>query len=248
MTQAQEIIKGALRESNLIALTAAPNALQQTEALTKLNRLISSVFGYEAGTKLFDFPIGNEGTEDYVVSWTSAEWQYPPPNVRLLVTDQVAQTIYLPPFPDNGARVALVDLKGNMATYPITLHASGKKIEDAAFLVVNQDDANLEWMYRADLGNWVRLTLLELDDPLPFPLQFDDFFETSLAMRLNPRYGRSITKETAAVLDRAMSQMRSTYRQKRSVRAPEAVLRMSDTGRTGFSDEIPAPRSNVWMQ
>lgn len=248
MTQALTIIKGALRESNLIALVDDPSPEQETEGLEKLNRLIVSVIGYEVGTKLFEFPIGTEGTDEVTSGWTSADWSKPPQNVRLMVTDEVAQTIYLPPFPDNGARIGLRDLKNTMATYPITLHASGKLIEGAGSLVVSVDGANYEWMYRSDLGEWVRLTILLTTDNLPFPDRFDDYFETALAMRLNPRYGRALKPETAETLKRMESQIRSTYRQQRAVRADEAVLRMSNTGRGGVSDEAVGSRSNVWMR
>jgi hypothetical protein len=248
MTTALAIIRGALRESNLLALaTATLNAEQQAEGLAKLNSLIAGVFGNKVGTKLFEFPVGTEGVSSVSANWSSSDWQSPPPNVRLMVTDESTQTINLPVWPDNGARIGLVDLKGTMATFPITLHAGGKRIEGAEFLVVNMDNANLTWMYRSDLGEWVRLTLLEADDELPFPIEFDDYFETALAMRLNPRYGRSVKPETANTLQDSLAKLRATYRQKRNVRAPEAVLRMSDTGRRGWDDEGPAPRSDLWM-
>jgi hypothetical protein len=249
VTTALATIKGALRESNLIAIASEPNDNQQTEGLDKLRTLIASVFGYEVGTKLFDFPIGTEGTDEFTSSWTSADWAYPPQNVRLMVTDQVAQTIYLPPRPDNGARIGLVDMKGSMATYPITLNAGGRLIEGADSLVVSIDDANYEWMYRADTGNWVRLTLIGIDDELPFPIQYDDYFQTMLAMRLNPRYGRSADAQTVATLQRSLGQLRAAYRQQRSVSAPEDVLRMSNTGRGGIADDVASDRrSHVWMR
>jgi hypothetical protein len=205
VTTALATIKGALRESNLIAIASEPNDNQQTEGLDKLRTLIASVFGYEVGTKLFDFPIG--------------------------------------------ARIGLVDMKGSMATYPITLNAGGRLIEGADSLVVSIDDANYEWMYRADTGNWVRLTLIGIDDELPFPIQYDDYFQTMLAMRLNPRYGRSADAQTVATLQRSLGQLRAAYRQQRSVSAPEDVLRMSNTGRGGIADDVASDRrSHVWMR
>lgn len=248
MTTALAIIRGALRESNLLALTGTLTTEQQDEALGKLNTLIAGVFGNKVGTKLFEFPVGTEGVGDISANWSASDWQNPPPNVRLMVTDESIQTINLPVWPDNGARVGLVDLKGTMATFPVTLHAGGKRIEGAEFLTVNLDNANLVWMYRSDLGDWVRITLLEAVDEMPFPIEFDDYFETALAMRLNPRYGRSIKQETANTLQDSLAKLRATYRQTRKVRAPEAVLRMSDTGRRGWDDEGPNPRSNIWMQ
>lgn len=248
MTTALETITGALRESNLLALAAEPNALQQAEGLRKLNILVASVFGDEVGVKLTEFPIGTEIATGVSVNWNAGDWAYPPANSRLMVTDETAQTIYLPALADNGARIGLVDLKGSMAANPVTLHANGKRIEGAASLTVNEDNANYEWMYRSELGEWVRLTLLDIDSDLPFPLKYDDFFETTLAMRLNPRYGRSVKPETAAALTRTMGQIRADYRQKRAVRAPDAVLLMSRTGRRGFTEEQTSVRSDIWQR
>lgn len=250
MTTATAIVKAGLRESNLIAIAADPSTNQLTEGLDKLNSLIASVFGHEAGTKLFDFPIGTESVGEYTSNWTSADWAYPPQNVRLMVTDEVAQTIYLPPRPDNGARIGLVDLKDSMLTYPITLHGNGRLIESAVSLTVNVDGANYEWLYRGDLGQWVRLSVLELADEMPFPIKYDDFFTTRLAMRLNPRYGRQADAQTVEALKRSEAQLRGDYRQKREVRAPEHFLRMSNTGRGGgvVDDTAELPRSDIWMR
>lgn len=250
MTLARAIIKGALRESNLLSLGFDPNANQNTEGLEKLQQIIAGVFGFKAGLQLREWPVGTDGVDDVTTSWTRSDWEIPPPNVRLMVSSTEAETIVLPSFPDNGARVGIVDLTGTMAAHPVTLDPNGKMIEGAATaLAVNVNGANIEWMYRADLGNWVRLTLLGLDDSLPFPIQFDPYFETTLAMRLNPRYGRSITQETAAALADSLAQMRATYRQRRNVRAPESVLRMSNIGRGGIVDDTEGtpPRGGIWL-
>jgi hypothetical protein len=249
MTQALAIIKQALRESNLIAITADPTTDQISEGQVKLNQLIASVFGFEVGIQINDWPVGtNAGVEEFAVNWNRSAWSTPPQNVRLVGTSLEAEVISLPPFPDNGARIDLVDLTGTLSAHPITLDGNGKLIESAGSVVVALDGANIQWMYRADLGEWVRISIINLDtDELPFPLQFDAFFETRLAMRLNPRYGRSADPQTLDTLNRAESKLRATYRQTRAVRLDPAVTRRSLTGQQTISDLSPDKRPNSWM-
>lgn len=248
MTQARAIIKQALRESNLLALAAEPNDNQNTEGLGKLNSIIAGVFGFKAGVQLREWPVGTDGVSDVSINWSRNDWTLPPPNVRLMVSSLDPETIVLPSFPDNGARIGLIDLTGTMSAHIVTLDPNGKRIENATSLMVAVDAANLEWMYRADLGDWQRLTLLGLDDEMPFPIQFDTYFETVLAMRLNPRYGRATKEETTLFLTDSLAQLRATYRQRRNVRAPEEVLRLSDTGRGGFVDDDGATdRKDLWL-
>lgn len=252
MTQALAIIEQAHRESNLIALKGATLTPEQVaEGLGKLNTLLASVYGFEAGSKLHDWPVGiSTGTQEMVSSWTRGEWQYPPQNSRLLAYSTDAEIVYLPPFPDNGARIGVIDIQGQISLHPLTLNANGKLIEDVFTVDVDQDEFGGEWMYRADTANWYRLTGLLEDTEMPFPVQFDDYFETMLAARLNPRYGRAMTAETTAALQRSLAQMRATYRQRREVRAPAEVLNMPDIGQGGgWDDSVPPRRGNTtWMR
>jgi hypothetical protein len=248
MTAARAIIKQSLRESNLITINADPTDAQLTEGLDKLNSLIASVFGFEAGTILKEWPVGVTGTEEFTGSWSRTDWELPPPNVRFMVSSLEPETITLPPFPNNGARVGLVDLTGTLSTHAVTLDANGKRIEGASSLIVNVDDADLEWFY--DRGDWKRLTLLTLDDNLPFPIQFDTYFETMMATRMNPRYGRAMDAQTAASLQRSLGQLRATYRQSRSVRVDEGLLRTSRTGHGGIADDDASAaeaRRDIWI-
>jgi hypothetical protein len=244
MTKARDIIKQALRESNLIAIDGTPLASQNTEGLGKLNTILAGVFGFEAGVQLKEWPVGAVGVTE-VTSWTSADWSTPPPNVRLMVTDAVAQTIVLPAHPCNGARMGLNDLTGDMSSNPVTLNPNGRRIEGVTSVTVAIDDAALEWFYRQDLGSWERITLLGLDDGLPFPIQFDAYFETMLAARLNPRYGRALDPQTQMFLNDSLARMRATYSQRREVRVPEEVLRMSNM--SGSYDYCAGDASEIWL-
>ena len=226
MTIASAIIFSALRESNLIGVNSTPTTGQSNEALSRLNAIVASVFGYEVGEKLEDWPVGAVGvTTCGPTFWSALRWRRPHSNVRLVVNHDEAETITLPAYPDDGVRLALIDVGQNLATYPITLDADGRRIEDATTLTLNTNGESRAWLYRADLGNWIRIDSLTADSELPIPPEYDDAFITMLAMRLNPRYGRQITQETATAMERSMNQLRARYAQRVVTPADIGVLR-----------------------
>ena len=93
------------------------------------------------------------------------------------------------------------------------MDGNGRNIETAATATLNTNGLVREWFYRADLGNWVRIaTLVEADD-VPFPVEFDPYFEIMLAMRLNPHYGQSLSPEQVRTLVRAKSRLNARYSQ-----------------------------------
>jgi hypothetical protein len=208
MTKTLAIIKQAHRESNLIPITGELTEPQVVEGLQKLNTLVASVFGHEVGEELID----NMITEDSLVR----------PNERLLINTDAPVTVVLPQWPDSGARFQVVDLKHvdvvegeppPPSGRTITVDGNGRRIGGAGTLVITEANANVTYMYRADIGGWVLLGPLSEDDDLPFPVQYDAVFETSLAMRLNPRYGRSMDEQTTKVLERSLEQLKFDYRQ-----------------------------------
>jgi len=229
MTLISAIITDAFRESNKIAAGTTPTAAMQTEALTLLNRLIASVMGWEVGENLAQWPVGTTGYETAPVDATSDIWRFPPPNSMLACNLGSAQTIYLPQQPSDGARIAVQDLQGNFATYNLTLNGNGRQIEGASTLALATNNLNRAWFFRADTGNWVRFTDLELTDALPFPTEFDDFFVISLAIRLAPRLGPPIGAETLAAYKRSQQQFIARYVQSQPLRinADIAPFRMS---------------------
>jgi hypothetical protein len=225
MTKTPVIIKDAYRESNLVAIGATLNSNQLAEGLTLLNRLIASAYGNEVGDPLFDWPIGTSG----VVAdqdWTQTYWQNALPNTRLIALNDTAQSVYLPPNPEPGARVALIDPKALLATYPITIYGNGRTIQGAASQTMNVNSVSKTWFYRDDTGDWALLSdLTGVDtEDFPFPEEFDDYFVTKLAMRLNPRYGRSLSPESAAMLEMMLRRLRSRYRQVQTIPVDPALL------------------------
>lgn len=220
MTLTSGIIQAAYRESNIIMAGASPTDTQTAEALARLNSIVSAALGHEIGRDIFDWPVGQEGVttldETY---WSASEWAYPPANVRLIAASADAQTIYFHPQPSDGARMTLIDPGARLAAAPITVDGNGRTIENAATQTVSVDNSNKVWLYRGDLGDWKLLSTLTAVDPedFPFPIEFDDYFITMLAARVNPRYGRALSELTVMALESSLTKLRARYRQAVSV-------------------------------
>lgn len=242
MSTASEIITQAYRESNLIAISKSPKEAEQTEALARLNVLISGVLGQGVGENLADWHVGTENIEGGLPGWGAYEWSRPRQNVRLLVSSSEAQTIYLPPAPDNGARIAVIDVLGNFATRNFTILGNGRLIEGAQSVTLNTDGITRSWLYQADVAQWMRVESLELESEMPFPSEFDDIFITKLAMRLNPRYGRKVDQQTVQAMNDGLTSLQARYRQRRNVSVSKAVLNIGGaSGRSRVGGSIIDP-------
>lgn len=225
MATALAIITDAYRESNIIPVGQVPSTNHQNEAFTRLKALIASIYGNDLGAPLVDWPVGVEDYQESMAGWGSANWSYPQPNVRLVCNLGSAETVYMPFSPDNGARIAVLDRKGNFATYNLTLHGNGRTINGADSVTLNTNDYNEGFIYRADRGEWVLLTALaNVNANMPFADAYDDYFVTLLAARLNPRYGRALSQETTAWLAEMRNKMQAEHRQTRKVTADPGVL------------------------
>jgi len=234
MTVTPDIITDAYRESNILSIVESPTAAQTDEGLKALRRIVSGVYGFEVGDPLMDWPIGTLGLTDDVV-WTQDQWTYPPPDTRFIAASADAQTIFLVPNPSDGSRIGVIDPLNRLAAAPITIDANGRAIEGAATAVINTDGLIRLWLYRADRGEWVRVSDLTgaEDEVFPFPDEFDDFFITKLAMRVNPRYGRSLSEESIAALNDTEQKLQSRYRQDVTVWGDPATAFMT----WGYGDD-----------
>jgi len=192
VTLISSIIQDAFRESNIIPLGVSPNANQVTEALRLLNALFASVLGGDAGENLQDWPLGGYGREYSSDVPSTYELAHPNINSRLVVSNTAAMTVYLPARPQAGSRIAIIDPLLRLATVPVTLDGNGRTVGTVASLLLNVDGTSREWMYRDDLGDWAQISALTETDEMPYPTDFDIFFTTLLALRLDPRYGRSM--------------------------------------------------------
>lgn len=215
MTLISSIISDAFREGNILPLGKAPTTNQSAEALRLLNALFSSIYGDDAGEALHDWPLGNFGRESpsYDLGWTDEQIDHPTLNRRLIAVNEEARTVYLSLYPQDGARMGMADPFGRLSSVPVTLDANGRTIEGAATITLNTDGAYTEWFYRADLGDWVKLTSKIETDEMPFPSDFDNFFITLLGMRLNPRYGREMDPQSQMIYQAERRRFVSRYLQ-----------------------------------
>lgn len=238
MTLVSSILLQAYRESNLVSLgTTALSTNQETEALARLNAIIASVLGWEAGENLKQWPVGTAGYKDPDAGLRQDIWKYPPINSTLVLNLTQAETIYLPENPSDGARIAVQDLGGNLATFNAVLDGNGRLIEAARTLTLSTNLLNRSWFYRADLGDWRQVTTLIAADEMPFPVEFDDMFIILLAIRLNPRYGRKMDEQSAIMLRRAQKMFTSRYAQKEDIEFSPDFVRSPVQGYRGWWSE-----------
>lgn len=224
MTLTSAIIGDAYRESNLIMQGQAPSAEQEAEALTRLSSIVAGVFGFDVGEQLEDWMVGTLGQDAFEVrGWSELQWKYPIPNSRLLLNHSAAQTIYFPYTPEDGSRIQALDLTGTLSTRPITLDGNGRLIEGQRTIIIDTDDLNRVWFYNEQAAEWRVVSGLTAETTFPFPEEFDDYFIIRLAVRLNPRYGRSLSDLSLMRLQEVAEQLQARYRQKRLMPAPTAV-------------------------
>lgn len=225
MTLISSIITDAYREGNILPLRKAPDVTQVAEALRLFQQNINSIYGGDAGEPLDDWPLGTFGVNEpgVVDDRTPDLIQRPAINQRLLATNLAAMTVYLTPYPQDGARMAIADPFGQLAAFPVTLDANGRDIEGSPTKVLNVNGTFQEWFYRADKGDWVKISSLVDTDQNPFPDAFDIFFICGLAMRLNPRYGRAMDPQTATAFKANRRQFIARYLQSRPLEIDDSL-------------------------
>lgn len=218
MTTIRQLITDAFRESGVIGVGVDPDAEEHVEGLRHVNRLFRSLLGNELGEPL------QAAHYDDVILLT-----YVPSNVRVVVDLAAPGELNLNENPRDGARFSVSDIGGNLATNNLTVYGNGRLIEENDSLVLNTNNLNREWFYRADTSNWVRVTDLAADDLSPFPEEFDDLITTMLAIRLNPRYGGAIDEGLVAAMKRSLRQFRARYRQSNQETVDDGIVRLSSS-------------------
>lgn len=246
MTLVSSIITSAYRETNLIGLGVIPSAEETTEGLDRLQNIVTSTLGFEAGEQLEQLPLGrNEIETPSGFPWygdSLPQYTCVPLNTRLMLNLSSDSTVSLHPTPCDGARFGIVDVSQNLATNNLVVNGNGRLIESSATLTLNTNSLSREWFYRADLGDWKRVSTLLTSDQMPFPAEFDDMFITLLAMRLNPRHGNTLDPSSQAALNRSRSQFRSRYKQTDQMDSELGLTRLSGS-RIGGSPIISSTNS-----
>lgn len=209
MTTASSIISAAYRKNDLVAKVSSPDTIEIAEALALLNAIILSAVGFEAGEDLADLNYG--GNYDQ----SSACSPYVPANARLVLNLSAATTLNLHPQPYEGQRLAVADAASNLATRNLILSGNGRTIEGATSLTMSTSGDSRQWLYRADTANWVKITSLVAADQMPFPVEFDTYFITRLAVELNPQHNTDTPQEVVETMQRSERKLRARYRKPR---------------------------------
>lgn len=232
MSLVSEIIQRAYREPNIIPLGGTPNSAQTAEALSLLNTIILQTFGNEAGDPLGHINYGGDFDEsDCITDWV-------PDDTRLYLNLSAAASLDADPYPYEGQRLAFVDVAGNLATHNLVISGNGRLIEGATSITLNTNSDARQWMYRGDTGNWVRIEALEAGDSMPLSEEFDDFFITALAIRLEPLYGLTLPAESGMTFKKARQRIRARYRCRKAYYEPDYGLVKYDGWYGWYGDEF----------
>jgi hypothetical protein len=161
------------------------------------------------------------------------------------------QTVYLSPNPTDGQRFGVQDKSNNLATYNLTVVGNGQTVTGLTSLVFNTNGENSEYIYREDLGDWVKIDPLGLTDVWPMPDEFDDFFIIALAMQLNPRNSVDLDQQTANRYTKMLRQVNARYRQHIQMGSEIGLIRTPGTryrywdnsafGNAAFNSGYPYP-------
>lgn len=217
------LIQRAYRENNLIPIGKEPTEVEINESLEVYRSLVASYYGAQVGTLLQDWEAPPSPTSPQPSRFPNYPqkpyvpievWVNPPPNVRIIYNQAAgAQTVYFPPNPNDGARVALVNVGDAFSvTNTLTLQGNGRLIEGATSLTVNAPfTVEPVWQYVADSANWVRISELTLESENPFPAEFDDFSVAMLAIRRAPTYGKDPNPMTASIAQGGMTMFKARY-------------------------------------
>jgi hypothetical protein len=213
MTTCREIVRAAYEEINAL-VGSEPDARDGELGMRRLNALIAGLSGMGIGEPLTDLEV--------------AESRELPINCRA-VTTAGGLVLTLPRRPQNGSRVQIIDAGADFSSDPVMVARNGRLLEGAAAdLVANSAGFSRTWFYRADLADWrVVDEALRLEDDFPFPAATEDAFTVLLALRLAPPTGPGLTPESQAAVQRAVSSLRSRYRQTVRTAAEGAVLTRS---------------------
>lgn len=224
MVAVTEIIQNSLRESNILGAGVSPTGTELDEAVNEYNDLIFNLLGHEIGQETMDWPVGGTPKEAiYGDTWTEAQWSLPIPNSRLIVSVGTTQNIKLPQDPDNGCMIEVVN--ATSTSIQVILEGNGRLIDNATSYSITGLVTNpIRLFYRANEGQWMIFpNSFSATDDHPFPSQYNIFFQTALAARLNPRYGREMPPLVEAAFKDALLKLKKDYQQPKTVTTSRPV-------------------------
>jgi len=190
----------ALRRLGVLGPGQRPDAQQEEDAVAAANRLLRGLVGLGVS-----HPVRHVETDQSLQ--LSPDW----PATRILCTVG-GLTIALPPRAADGARIIILDVSGAAAASPITVTSDGVKIEGAASpLSLNTAGVDRALMFRADLGDWRRISDLTIDDVLPFPDDLEDAWTLILMNACESVFDAEMRPNDARLITPAMKRFRARY-------------------------------------
>lgn len=210
-----DIVEGAYLELNAISAGRNMTGAQAARGMTLLGDLLGEMAGMAIGAKLRDAAYDTDATLAI--------------NTRAVVSGHAAAlTLTLPAEPQDGSRVQVLDAGAAFAARPVTIARNGRLLEGSeANVTANTNGYSRTWMYRADLADWRVVSDLALADEFPYPRDTHSAFKLILAFRLAPRDGIAFQTESQVALNRAVTRLRTRYRQRVSTPVDSALLRLS---------------------
>lgn len=252
MSLVSQIIENAFREGNFVGENNSATPKQAREAVRRFNTLITGIFGGDAGERLRDWPLGIYGREATEPPAPPLDQlQHPLINRRLVAANAAAMTVYLMAHPQDGTRMGIVDPFSRLAAFPVTLDGNGRTIEAATTLLLNTNGMNREWVYRADLGDWRRISDLTAADEMPFPEFFDDLFSIALALRLAPLYQKEISASSLLIMQKKHREFLARYVQSSPLEIDDSISwpfmsRQGYDTQRAFSSQRGFNRGSYW--
>lgn len=239
MATLSQIITRAYRESQILDISAFPSADQESEALEILNGILRRYQRQPVMTVwLGSFDDVKRQRGQIFRDFTPYRLQYSvPQDCFVNVNLEDPTEVYFPCDPGDGARINIIDVNNSLAASPLTIYGNGNRINGGTSEVISTNGAQVEYFFRRELADWRTIPAsFVASSIIPFDSQFDDMFVIELAMRLNPRYGDSLSDLSMAAHELMRQLFNGRYFATNSSAAPDVLwdaVYTSSTGDTG---------------
>ena len=199
MATVVDIVTSAYRRIGVVTEAQALTEEAKADAVSALNHLLDRLPSQGVG-------------EAMKLRRVTASMTVTEPSI-LHVIAAGALTITLPEEPSNGFRVKIVDVGKTASTSNITIARNGWLIAgSSANVVLSTDGASKEYMFRADLGDWVEITRPLLPSAqMPFASSDDEAFSALLAKRLIEDRAKPLTAELQSAAQDGLIHLQSSY-------------------------------------
>ena len=196
MATLSELATRALKELSLIVAGESADSADLSDAEDVILDLVVKLPEYGGGREMVD-------VETSISATAKAE--------QRVLCQAGSITITAPHSPRDGERFSVFPIAGGT----ITVTPYRRKIEDdTASLSVT---ANTTWAYRADLGDWVKVTALTNSSDSPYPAWCDLPLIHFTAMEIANQFEVPISPQLAAKIEASTALMSAKYSRPREV-------------------------------